>query len=50
MSYGAIEMSLVFGSVLVLAIYELVSVRRSMKADADALKDQDRKDGAHDPS
>lgn len=38
MRYGLIELVLVFGLVLVLAVYELLSVRRSLNA-VDAARD-----------
>lgn len=39
-SYGLIEMVLVFGIILGLAIYELISVRRQLGRDDDAAQRQ----------
>lgn len=45
LSYGLIEMLLVFGVVLAFAVWELVSVRRSMKADKARQRDERSRDG-----
>ena len=44
--YGLIEMLLVFGVVLAFAVWELVSVRRSIKADEKQRQDEHPRDGS----
>lgn len=43
--YGLIEMLMVFGVVLAFAIWELVSVRRSIKADEARRRDESSRSG-----